>query len=130
MTQIESNSWPRTLLAAAFVGAALVAEHAVLYDEQAMRDEPELTLFASNVLGVATIGGGVLLAAPDLEEAARFITIAGIAGSVVVTLRIIRRELRRRREASQVSYQAIGVSRGVRQYGQPYSRRDPAAGGD
>lgn len=128
MTQTTDNSWPRTILAGAFVGAALVAEHALLYDEQAMTREPELTLFASNVLGTATIAAGVLLAAESAEEAARHLVIAAIGGAVVLTLRIARRETRQRRETSAIAHHAIGVSRGVRQYGQSDSNRDTAAG--
>lgn len=124
----QHSSWARTLLAGAFVGAALVAEHRMLYDEQTMIDEPELTLFASNVLGTATIACGVLLAAESAEEAARHLVIAGIAGSVVLALRIARRELRRGSETSRIANQAIGMSRGVRQYGQPHGSPDRAAG--
>lgn len=124
----QNNTWPRTILAGLFVGAALIAEHALLYDEHAMRDEPELTLFGSNVLGTATIAAGVMLAAENAEEAARHIVIAALGGIVVVGLRIARRETRRRRETTQISYEAIGVSRGVRQYGQPNSDPDRAAG--
>lgn len=128
MTQPSDNPWPRTILAGAFVGAALVAEHALLYDERAMRDEPELALFGSNILGTATIAAGVLLAAPTMEEAARHIVIASIGGAVVLALRIIRRETRRGREITQIAHQAIGVGRGVRTYGQPDLHRDAAAG--
>jgi hypothetical protein len=125
---VTQTTWPRTILAGLFVGAALVAEHALLYDEQAMEDEPELTLFASNVLGTTTIAAGVMLAAESAEEAARHLVIAALGGAVVLGLRIARRELRLRRTTSAEANQAIGLSRGVRSYGQSYGGRDPSVG--
>lgn len=125
---VTQNPWPRTILAGLFVGAALVAEHALLYDEHAMHDEPELTLFGSNVLGTATIACGVMLAAESAEEAARHLVIAGIGGTVVLGLRIARRELRRDRELRADAHWTLGLSQGVRQHGQPHSRPDRAAG--
>lgn len=122
----QNSSWPRTILAGAFVGAALTVEHLLCYDEQAMVSEPELTLFASNVLGTTTIACGVLLAAESAEEAARHLVIAAIGGAVVLGLRIARRELRRDRALRAEAYETLGRSRGVRQHGQSYGGADSA----
>lgn len=124
----QNNPWPRTILAGAFVGAALTVEHLLCYDEDAMVQEPEMTLFASNVLGTTTIACGVLLAAETAEEAARHLVIAAIGGAVVLGLRIARRELRRDRALRADAFEILGLSRGVRRHGQPYRGADGTPG--
>jgi hypothetical protein len=110
----------RTLLAGVGVAAALVVEHLLFYDPEAARDEPELALLGSNIMGVATIGAGVALAADDADEALRFAAIVGIAGAVVFVLRIVRRELRLLQDTQQHAGHAAGLGDGVKIYDQAY----------
>lgn len=125
---MTSDEWKRTLLAGAWGGAALTIEHLTLYDADAARDEPELTLFLSNVLGVGTletVRAIVAVREGRYDEAARSITIAVEAGLVVAMIRLIRRSLRIYAETHTAAGHAAGLIDGAQIHDRAYRRATP-----
>lgn len=114
----------RELLAGLGTAALLLIEHLILYDEQAAKDEPELTMLGSNILGVATIGAGLAVASRSGEETARYFTVVSIAGVVVVVLRLVRRTLRQFIDNREAAAHADGVADGALHYDQALRRAE------
>lgn len=125
MTSESEIDWTTSILAGTAAGCVLLIEHLIFYDPEAARDEPELTMWGSNVIGTATIGAAVVacaLADGRPEEAVRHAVIVGVCGAVVSLLRLTRRDLRRRQELNEAAGHGAGMIEGARRYDRAYGR--------
>lgn len=115
---MTKNAGLRTLTAGLVTGALLLIEHLLLYDPEAGAEEPELSMLGSNIMGTATIGIGVAIAAESQEETVRYATVASIAGTCVLVIRLVRRSQRLRDLALSLREHTRGKIDGVLQYEQ------------
>lgn len=125
---MTNDEWTRTLRAGLGAGIALALEHLALYDPAAWREEPEITLFMSNVLGVGTLETAraiVAIREQRYDDAARSAVMVVEAGVVVVVIRLVRRALRLYAENHHTAGHAAGQLDGVAIYDRAFRR--PAA---